>query len=51
MQVVERTFGVLKGRWAILQQPLRYPTRETAMEISTACAVLHNICIAQVNNI
>ena len=43
--VVERTFGMLKGRWGILQRPLSYKPMRRNAEIATACAILHNICL------
>ncbi|KAG7311836.1 hypothetical protein JYU34_002919 [Plutella xylostella] len=43
---VERTFGILKGRWRCLlaARELHY-TPETAGKIAIACSVLHNMCI------
>ncbi|XP_021732162.1 protein ANTAGONIST OF LIKE HETEROCHROMATIN PROTEIN 1-like [Chenopodium quinoa] len=40
--VIERTFGLLKGRWAILRSPSFFSTR-TQGRIVTACAILHNL--------
>lgn len=40
--VIERTFGLLKGRWAILRSPSFFPIR-TQCRIVTACALLHNL--------
>ncbi|GAV70200.1 LOW QUALITY PROTEIN: DDE_4 domain-containing protein, partial [Cephalotus follicularis] len=39
--VIERTFGVLKGRWAILRSRTWYPVK-TEFRIISACALLHN---------
>ncbi|MDD0148476.1 transposase family protein, partial [Shigella flexneri] len=39
--VIERTFGVLKKRWAVLRSPTFYPI-ETQNKIILACALLHN---------
>ena len=43
-QVVEHTFGILKGRWRILKRPLKYGLAES-VEIIFCCAILHNICV------
>lgn len=40
--VIERTFGVLKGRWAILKSPSFFSTR-TQGRIVIACGLLHNL--------
>ena len=40
---VERTNGVLKSRWHVLDSPLKYSPRKVCA-ITTACCVLHNIC-------
>ncbi|GAV85951.1 LOW QUALITY PROTEIN: DDE_4 domain-containing protein, partial [Cephalotus follicularis] len=39
--VIERTFGLLKGRWAILRSRTWYPVK-TQCRIIFACALLHN---------
>ncbi|KAL7604732.1 uncharacterized protein LOC111885647 [Lactuca sativa] len=39
--VIERCFGVLKKRWAILRSPSFYPIR-TQTKIILACCLLHN---------
>ncbi|KAK1441000.1 hypothetical protein QVD17_06836 [Tagetes erecta] len=39
--VIERCFGVLKKRWAILRSPSFYPTR-TQNKIILACCLMHN---------
>ncbi|XXG82524.1 hypothetical protein AAC387_Pa10g0452 [Persea americana] len=42
--IVERTFAVLKQRFALLQTPPRYPIK-TQVKIVVACCVVHNfIC-------
>lgn len=43
---IERTFGILKGRWRCLlaARELHY-CPETAGKIIIACCVLHNLCI------
>nr|XP_015840125.1 PREDICTED: putative nuclease HARBI1 [Tribolium castaneum] len=40
---VERTNGVLKSRWHVLDSPLAYSPAKVCA-ITTACCVLHNIC-------
>ncbi|KAK9062031.1 hypothetical protein SSX86_019215 [Deinandra increscens subsp. villosa] len=40
--VIERCFGVLKKRWAILRSPSFYPIR-TQNKIILACCLLHNL--------
>lgn len=40
--VIERAFGALKGRWAILRGKSYYPVR-THCRIITACCLLHNL--------
>ncbi|KAL0868279.1 hypothetical protein ABMA27_007809 [Loxostege sticticalis] len=44
---IERTFGILKGRWRCLlsARELHY-SPQTAGKIIIACAVLHNMCIS-----
>ncbi|GAU43673.1 hypothetical protein TSUD_302360 [Trifolium subterraneum] len=39
--VIERCFGLLKGRWAILREKSFYPVK-TQGRIITACCLLHN---------
>lgn len=39
--VIERCFGVLKNRWAILRSPSFYPIK-TQNRIIIACCLLHN---------
>lgn len=40
--MIERTFGIFKGRWQCLKVGLRY-SAEKACKIIVACAVLHNL--------
>lgn len=40
--VIERSFGLLKGRWGILRSPSFFPVR-TQARIVTTCALLHNL--------
>ncbi|GAB4855592.1 hypothetical protein Ancab_039776 [Ancistrocladus abbreviatus] len=40
--VIERCFGLLKGRWSILRSPSFFPIR-TQGHIVMACCLLHNL--------
>ena len=40
--VIERCFGLLKLRWAILRSPSFYPVR-THNRVIIACCLLHNL--------
>ena len=42
--VVERAFGILKGRWRVLQKRLD-SSLNFAIKTTIACIVLHNFCI------
>ena len=42
--VVERAFGMLKGRWRLLLKKVEQQTRTLSKTVLAAC-VLHNICI------
>ena len=42
---VERAFGVLKGKWKILDRPLRPMTKAKIANIVHACIILHNMVI------
>ena len=42
--VVERPFGILKGRWRCLRKELEVDTNNVP-KIVVACCILHNICI------
>ena len=42
--VVERTFGMLKGRWRLLLKKVEQQTRTLSKIVLAAC-VLHNICV------
>jgi hypothetical protein len=41
---IERTFGVLVHRWAILRGPLVVPVQKISPLVNCLC-VLHNFCI------
>jgi hypothetical protein len=42
---VERVFGVLQSRFAIVRGPIRYWDEETLANIMKACIILHNMII------
>ena len=42
---VERAFGVLKGKWKILERPLRFTTKEKIGKVVATCTILHNMII------
>jgi hypothetical protein len=42
---VERAFGVLKGKWKILERPLRFSVKETIGRVVETCCILHNMII------
>jgi hypothetical protein len=42
---VERAFGVLQSRFAIVRGPARFLQIETLKDIMTACIILHNMII------
>ena len=42
--VVERAFGLLKGRWRLLLKKVEQQTRTLSKTVLAAC-ILHNICI------
>ena len=44
---VERAFGVLKGRWGILNRPVRAMNKNTIHSIVYACIILHNMLIKE----
>ena len=47
--VIERCFGVLKMRFAILRSPSYYPIR-TQCRMVTACCLLHNLIKREMPN-
>ena len=42
---VERTFGVLQARFAIMRGPARFLDEETLADIMKACIIMHNMVI------
>ena len=42
---VERAFGVLQGRWGILQQPARQYEIATIRRIMYCCIIMHNMIV------
>ncbi|XP_071741381.1 protein ALP1-like [Rutidosis leptorrhynchoides] len=42
---VERTFGILQGRWHILQQPARAYSVNVMKQMMYTCIILHNIIV------
>ncbi|CAN6295279.1 unnamed protein product, partial [Urochloa humidicola] len=42
---VERAFGVLQSRFAIVRGPVRFWDQETLWRIMTACVIMHNMII------
>ncbi|XP_062088806.1 uncharacterized protein LOC133795371 [Humulus lupulus] len=42
---VERAFGVLQARFAIVRGPARFYDRQTLKEIMMACIILHNMIV------
>ncbi|GJV60395.1 ALP1-like protein [Tanacetum coccineum] len=42
---VERAFGVLQGRWGIIQQPARQYYVNTIRRIMSSCIIMHNMIL------
>ncbi|XP_076936931.1 uncharacterized protein LOC143604285 [Bidens hawaiensis] len=42
---IERAFGVLKKRWAMLVNPIRFWTREEITEVLITCVILRNMIL------
>ncbi|GJR45912.1 ALP1-like protein isoform X1, partial [Tanacetum coccineum] len=42
---VERAFGVLQGRWGIIQQPARSYHVNTIRRVMYSCIILHNMIL------
>ncbi|XP_050944053.1 protein ALP1-like [Cucumis melo] len=47
--IIERAFGVLKGRWAILREKSYYPVKVQSRTILTCC-LLHNLINREMTN-
>jgi hypothetical protein len=47
---VERAFGVLQARFAIIRGPARGWNRETLINIMKACIIMHNMIIEYERN-
>lgn len=43
--VVERMFGVVKGRWRLLRKPMDILSVNFAIILICACFLLHNFCL------
>lgn len=44
-QLIERAFGLLKGKWKLLYRGIETGNYLKVSLITTACCVLHNFCI------
>ncbi|XP_047942941.1 uncharacterized protein LOC125189745 [Salvia hispanica] len=44
---VERAFGVLHSRWAIVKGPTRFWYKEVIADVMYACIIMHNMIVEQ----
>ncbi|XP_047951342.1 uncharacterized protein LOC125196764 [Salvia hispanica] len=44
---VERAFGVLQSRWAIVKGPARFWYKEVIADVMYACIIMHNMIVEQ----
>ena len=42
---MERAFGVLQSRWAIVRHPARTWDNRTLWEVMTVCVIMHNMIV------
>ena len=48
---IERAFGVLQARWAILARPARHWDKTFLDDIVTCCVILHNMIVEDENGL
>ncbi|XP_047948877.1 protein ALP1-like [Salvia hispanica] len=44
---VERAFGVLQSRWALVKGPMHFWFKEVVADVMYACIILHNMIVEQ----